>query len=89
LDESAHACTRSELRGASCEDWKSAFKWPWQNATTIPRKKIIYKLAVLAGFATVVLKPYDKQIWKKLDFRNLDDIRRMLKGQCHGADWLK
>ena len=25
LDESAHACTRSELRGASCEDWKSAF----------------------------------------------------------------
>jgi hypothetical protein len=21
----AHACTRSELRGASCEDWKSAF----------------------------------------------------------------
>jgi hypothetical protein len=24
LDESAHACTRSELRGASCEDWKSA-----------------------------------------------------------------
>jgi hypothetical protein len=26
LDESAHACTRSELRGASCEDWKSAFK---------------------------------------------------------------
>jgi hypothetical protein len=26
LDESAHACTRSELRGASCEDWKSALK---------------------------------------------------------------
>ena len=26
LDESAHACTRSELRGASCEDWKSAFR---------------------------------------------------------------
>jgi hypothetical protein len=26
LDESVHACTRSELRGASCEDWKSAFK---------------------------------------------------------------
>ena len=26
LDESAHACTRSELRGASCEEWKSAFK---------------------------------------------------------------
>jgi hypothetical protein len=26
LDESAHACTRSELRGASCEDWKTAFK---------------------------------------------------------------
>jgi hypothetical protein len=25
LDESAHAGTRSELRGASCEDWKSAF----------------------------------------------------------------
>jgi hypothetical protein len=24
LDESAHACTRSELRGVSCEDWKSA-----------------------------------------------------------------
>ena len=24
MDESAHACTRSELRGASCEDWKSA-----------------------------------------------------------------
>jgi hypothetical protein len=24
LDERAHACTRSELRGASCEDWKSA-----------------------------------------------------------------
>jgi hypothetical protein len=24
LDESAHACTRSELRGASCEDWKTA-----------------------------------------------------------------
>ena len=23
---SAHACTRSELRGASCEDWKSAFR---------------------------------------------------------------
>jgi hypothetical protein len=21
-----HACTRSELRGASCEDWKSAFR---------------------------------------------------------------
>ena len=26
LDESAHACTRSELRGASCEDWKSALR---------------------------------------------------------------
>jgi hypothetical protein len=26
LDESAHACNRSELRGASCEDWKSAFR---------------------------------------------------------------
>jgi hypothetical protein len=36
LDESAHACTRSELRGASCEDWKSALRlvstqenYPW------------------------------------------------------------
>jgi uncharacterized RDD family membrane protein YckC len=32
LDESAHACTRSELRGALCEDWKTAFNeslgWP-------------------------------------------------------------
>jgi hypothetical protein len=26
LDESDHACTRSELRGASCEDWKSALR---------------------------------------------------------------
>jgi hypothetical protein len=30
LDESAHACTRSELRGASCEDWKSAFTCCWR-----------------------------------------------------------
>jgi hypothetical protein len=26
LDESAHACTRSELRGASCKNWKTAFR---------------------------------------------------------------
>jgi hypothetical protein len=51
LDESAHACTRSELRGASCEDWKSALKLVKENLSrkTCQGKLVKENLPVCTG----------------------------------------
>jgi hypothetical protein len=50
LDESAHACTRSELRGASCEHWKSALRRAWPvSCISTPLKTIRYRSSVAVG----------------------------------------
>jgi hypothetical protein len=48
LDESAHARTRSELRGASCEDWKTALR-PNQKQKA-DSSKIVYKWPSTVSF---------------------------------------
>jgi hypothetical protein len=46
LDENAHACTRSELRGASCEDWKSALKPVFHQAEFCARSRTFLYLVI-------------------------------------------
>jgi hypothetical protein len=56
LDESAHACTRSELRGASCEDWKSALTNLKTNSPTgIFNRENIVLLVLLLILLLIIL----------------------------------
>jgi hypothetical protein len=56
LDESADACTRSELQGAfSCEDWKSAFIHFMVEKTM----KKIFKKKIISDLPTLIFLRYE------------------------------
>jgi hypothetical protein len=56
LDESTHACTRSELRGASCEDWKSALRRALGTRImpfVLSKTSLAFKSSLMTNFAQV------------------------------------
>jgi hypothetical protein len=85
LDESAHACTRSELRGASCEDWKSALRMV---KLTTEQRVFVVTTQTLTQSVTEVLNYLDECRTIKLNSQRYNDAQKcFLKPKGPGLFW--
>jgi hypothetical protein len=69
------ASTRSELRGASCEDWKSAF-------SVVPREDSGIKIE---DMSSAELKAKLKEMNIHIRLRSLDKLRQLLKDAIYAS----